>query len=165
VSASRVLVAGIGNVLLGDDGFGVEVVRRLAGEGLEGADVVDFGIRGMDLAFALMDAEAAILVDALPRGGEPGTLYVLDPDVESLRPPGESAIDTHGMQPLEVLELVKALGGAPETLRVIGCEPAVIPADGDWQMELSAPVAGAIDEAVQLVRTLAEQIEVDRTPR
>jgi hydrogenase maturation protease len=161
MSGARVLVAGIGNVFFGDDGFGVEVVRRLADQAPDGAEVIDFGIRGMDLAFALMDAQAAILVDALPRGGEPGTLYVLDPDIESLQPTGGDAIDTHGMHPRKALEMIKALGGTPQTLRVVGCEPGLCPPDGDWRMGLSAPVAGAVDEAVQVVRTLVEQIETD----
>jgi hydrogenase maturation protease len=165
VSDARVLVAGIGNIFHGDDAFGVEVVRRLADAGLPGADLVDFGIRGMDLAFALMDARAAVLVDALPRGGAPGTLYVLDPDVEHLQQPGVDAIETHGMHPLKVLELVNALGGTPGILRLVGCEPEPCPPEGDWRMGLSAPVAGAIDEAVQLVRTLVEQIGIDCSTR
>ena len=112
----RILIAGIGNIFLGDDAFGVEVVRRLAARKLPDAvRVVDFGIRGFDLAYALMEGyEVTILVDATPRGGEPGTLYTIEPDLRSASAPqtGVSpAIDAHSMDPLRVLGLVKALGG------------------------------------------------------
>ena len=90
----RVLVAGIGNVFLGDDGFGVEVARRLRGQALgDGVDVADFGIRGVHLAYELADGryDAAVLVDAVSRGGAPGTFYAIEPDVETSRL--ESAAD------------------------------------------------------------------------
>jgi hydrogenase maturation protease len=107
----RVLVAGIGNIFLGDDGFGVEVVRRLAERPLpEGVEVKDFGIRGMDLAYALQDDYGLVVfVDATPRGGEPGTLYLIDPEIED---DGEATLDTHGMDPVKVIKLSRALGAA-----------------------------------------------------
>ncbi|MGI8549894.1 MAG: hydrogenase maturation protease [Dehalococcoidia bacterium] len=157
----RVLVAGIGNIFLGDDAFGVEVVKRLAARPLpDGVAVVDFGIRGFDLAYALLDGYAtSILVDALPRGEEPGTLTVIEPDFDELGELQGETIETHGMHPLRVLHLVKALGGRPGRLLVVGCEPAgfASPEDDDWQVGLSAPVEAAIEEAVQIVESLVAE--------
>src|SRR4051794_37928486 len=106
----RILIAGIGNIFLGDDAFGVEVATRLAGRSRpEGVRVVDFGIRGFDLSFAMLDDDdVIILADAAPRGGAPGTLYVIEPDpAESREPePGEMLIDPHAMDPAKVLRLV-----------------------------------------------------------
>ena len=122
--SKRVLIAGIGNIFLGDDGFGVEVVKRLAGRGLpEGVEVKDFGIRGMDLAYALQDDYALVIfVDATPRGGEPGTVYLIEPEIEE---DGEVSLDTHGMDPLKVIKLSRALGAEPTRTLVVGCEPRV----------------------------------------
>src|ERR1700688_1655661 len=108
----KVLVACVGNVFLGDDAFGVEVAKRLAARQMPGGvSVVDFGIRSYDLAFALMnDWDLTILVDALPRGGKPGTLYVLEPDLPE-NSVGQEALDAHSMNPVAVLQLVNALGG------------------------------------------------------
>ena len=104
----RVLIAGIGNVFLGDDGFGVALAGRLARRDLPaGVDVVDYGIRGMDLAYALLDGwDAVILLDATPRGEAPGTLYVIEPDVESIE---AAAPEAHGMDPVRVLALARAI--------------------------------------------------------
>ncbi len=146
----KVLVAGVGNVFLGDDGFGVEVARRLAGEDLpDGVRVADFGIRGVHLAYELLDGyDTAILVDAAPRGGSPGTLYVIEPE----QGPAEEVgiIDAHGMEPVAVLALLSTLGGEVRRVLVVGCEPA----DVDERMGLSEPVAGAVDGAIRLVREL-----------
>ncbi len=160
MSPKRVLVAGIGNVFLGDDGFGVEVVRRLAGRELpEGVEVVDFGIRGMDLAYALQDDyEVVIFVDAIPRGEEPGTVYLLEPEIEE---DGEVALDTHGMDPLKVIKLSRALGAKPTRTLVVGCEPQVVVSGEDYEdmlMELSEPVRAAVEEAAKLVESLVEEI-------
>ena len=158
--SERILIAGIGNIFLADDGFGVEVVRRLAGRGLpEGVEVVDFGIRGLDLAYALMDPyEVVVFVDALPRGDEPGTIYLIEPEVED---EGEVALDTHGMDPVKVIRFARALGAEiPRTL-VVGCEPKVALAGenyDDMLMELSEPVLAAVPEAVKLVESLVEEI-------
>jgi hydrogenase maturation protease len=156
----RILVAGIGNVFLGDDGFGVEVVRRLANRGLpEGVEVVDFGIRGMDLAYALQgDYEAVVFVDATPRGERPGTVYLIEPEIEE---GGEAMLDTHGMDPVKVIKLSRALGARPTRTLVVGCEPQVVvsgEAYDDIIMELSEPVRAAVEEAVQLVESLVEEI-------
>jgi hydrogenase maturation protease len=153
--SGKVLVAGIGNVFLGDDGFGVEVVTRLAKRPLpDGVEVADYGVRGYDLAFALMDGyDAAILVDAIPRGQPPGTLCVLEPDLEDLE--SGQITNGHGMNPVEVFRLVKQFGGTLPPTYLVGCEPAEIDPDGEGSMELSRPVSAAVDEALDLVAELA----------
>ena len=153
MSPRRVLIAGVGNVFLGDDGFGVEVVRRLAGRELpEGVEVADFGIRGMDLAYALQDGyEVVIFVDAVPRGERPGTVYLLEPEIEE---DGEVVLDPHGMDPVKVIKL-----GPARTL-VVGCEPQVVVSGEDFEdmlMELSEPVRAAVEEAANLVESLVEE--------
>lgn len=152
--SDRILVAGIGNIFLGDDAFGVEVVRRLAGARLpQGVSVIDFGIRAYDLAFELMKAwDLTILVDALPNGGKPGTLYILEP--ESPKPTDQSAFDAHSLNPVAVLQLVERWGGKLGRLLVVGCEPASVEANADGKMGLSAPVEAALDEAVRIIEGL-----------
>ena len=155
----RVLVAGIGNVFLGDDGFGVEVVTRLAGRRLPASvQVGDYGIRGFDLAYALMeDYDAAILVDALPLGREAGALGVLEPDLVELD--GLGLVDGHGMNPVEVFRLVKQFGGRlPPTLLIVGCQPGTFGPENEGQLGLSDPVAASVDEAVGLVESLMERV-------
>lgn len=152
-----VLVAGIGNIFLGDDAFGVEVVRRLSSRELpEGVQVVDFGIRGFDLAHALMDTEStAILVDATTRGGEPGTLYLIEAAVDDR----DAGLEPHGMDPASVLRLIRALGGRPPRVLVVGCEPATVELDDFGQMGLSAPVEAAVDEAVGMIESLVGDLQ------
>lgn len=152
------LVAGIGNVFLGDDGFGVEVARRMARDAVpEGVHVADYGIRGIDLAYALMDGwDLAILVDALPHGAEPGALAVIEPDPGRPDPSSLPAVDAHAMHPVSVLRLVEQLGGAPPRLLIVGCQPATFgPEEG--HMGLSEPVEAAVDRATQLVASLIER--------
>jgi len=160
---SRVLVAGIGNIFLGDDGFGCEVARRLAdGPMPEGVDVVDYGIRGFDLAYALASGyEAAVLVDAAPLGEPPGTLALIEPTADE----GEAEIDTHGMDPVRVLRLARELGGTPARTLVLACEPARIvdpEIENDVVTELSAPVRLAVAEALPAVRSLVEELLADQ---
>ena len=160
MSRKRVLVAGVGNIFLGDDGFGVEVVRRLTERDMpEGVEVKDFGIRGMDLAYALQeDYEVVVFVDAVPRGEEPGTVYLLEPEIEE---DGEVSLDTHGMDPVKVIKLSRALGAEPTRTLVVGCEPGVVLSGEDYDdmsMELSEPVHAAVGEAVKLVESLVEEI-------
>jgi len=160
VSRKRILVAGVGNIFLGDDGFGVEVVRRLAEREMpEDVEVKDFGIRGMDLAYALQeDYEAVVFVDAVPRGEEPGTVYLIEPEIEE---DGEISLDTHGMDPVKVIKLSRALGAEPTRTLVVGCEPRVVLSGEDYDdmsMELSEPVQAAVGEAVKLVESLVEEI-------
>ena len=157
----RVLVAGIGNIFLGDDGFGSEVARRLASEVLpDDVTVTDYGIGGIHLAYELLEGYAtAILVDATPRGGEPGTIYVLEPDRdETVDDPTDLPVamagalaDAHAMEPGSVLDMVAALGVGTRVL-VVGCEPA----DVDDRIGLSPSVSRAVDEAVQVVLGLLE---------
>jgi hydrogenase maturation protease len=154
----RVLVAGIGNIFMGDDGFGVEVARRLAERPVRpGVDVRDFGIRGMDLVFAMQDYDVAILVDATPRGGRPGTVRLIEAELE----PDAVSLDTHGMDPVRVLALARELGPVPERLLVVGCEPATrMTGDEDEVVvELSGPVREALDVAVQLVESVLDELE------
>jgi hydrogenase maturation protease len=156
----RVLVAGVGNVFLGDDGFGVEVVRELAERGLpKGVEVADFGIRGMDLAYALQDDyDVVVFVDATPKGGEPGTVYLLEPEIEE---DGAVSLDTHGMDPVRVIKLARALGAKPTRTLVVGCEPQVVVSGEDYEdmlMKLSEPVLAAVEEAVKLVESLVKEI-------
>jgi hydrogenase maturation protease len=157
MSAPRILIAGIGNIFLGDDGFGVEVVRRVLQQPLaEGVEIVDFGIRGFDLACALMEAyDAAILVDAISRGGRPGTLYVIEPEIASFTASErELGPEGHGFHPARVLQWVQALGSRLPPLRLVGCEPAMFGSDDDPRMELSRPVAAAVEETLPLIQSL-----------
>jgi hydrogenase maturation protease len=154
-----VLVAGIGNIFLGDDGFGVHVATRLAAQPLPaGVEVVDFGIRGMDLAYALGGGyDAAILIDATARGADPGTLYVIDTAGDELGPP---AIETHAMDPVRVLRTAASLGPLPARVLLVGCEPQVQMTgdEPDVVAELSAPVHDALDEALRSVTTLVDEL-------
>jgi hydrogenase maturation protease len=155
----RILVAGIGNVFLGDDGFGVAVAERLAGEVLpDGVEVADFGIRGMDLAYALADGyDAAILLDAVPRGQPPGTLELIEPELDGDEGAG---FEAHGMDPLSVLRFARRFGALPARTLVLGCEPGAIvdPEAGEVDVGLSAAVAAAIEPAVALVRGVLESL-------
>jgi hydrogenase maturation protease len=156
----RILVAGIGNIFLGDDAFGVEVVRRLSSRELPPAvRLTDFGIRGYDLAYALLDGyEVTILVDACPRGEPAGTLYVIEPDLKDLGSAEEQqlAVEAHSMNPLNVLRLAASMGPLKRVL-LVGCEPATLGPD-EGQMGLSEPIEAALEEAVKMVESLIEKI-------
>jgi hydrogenase maturation protease len=157
---SRILIAGIGNIFLGDDAFGVEVLRRLVQQPLpDDVRAVDFGIRGFDLACTILDGyDAVILVDASPRGGTPGTLYVIEPDLDSLAADNSvPQLDGHSLNPARVLESVLALCGPVPRIRLVGCEPATFGSDDQPQMGLSLAVAEAVERAVLLVRSLVEE--------
>jgi len=155
----RVLVAGVGNVFLGDDGFGVEVAKRLSDEAFPpDVQVADFGIRGVHLAYELLQGyDTLILVDAAPRGEAPGTVFVLEPDFEHADrlERGESGfvLDAHGMDPEMVLGILGDLGGKRPRVLIVGCEPAEV----REHMGLSAPVMLAVEEAARVVRELIEQ--------
>lgn len=157
-TARRVLVAGIGNVFLGDDGFGVALADRLSRRALPtGVEVRDFGIRGMDLAFAMQEGyDAVVLLDATPRGERPGTLFVIEAEDD----PGEALLDTHGLDPVKVLALVRALGGAPPRTFVVGCEPLtrMSAEDPELVVALSEPVRAALDDAVAVVETVLSDL-------
>lgn len=157
---TRVLVAGVGNVFCGDDGFGVAVVERLSRERLPaGVEVRDFGIRGVHLAYQMLDPyDLVVLVDTMQRGGEPGTVYVIEPDapVAEARD-AEVLMDAHDMTPDAILALVPKLGGTVGPVLVVGCEPE----DLGPGMELSGPVARSVDEAVDTVKRLVGSVTVD----
>lgn len=154
----RILIACIGNIFLGDDGFGVEVARRLAERTLpSGVVLKDFGIRGFDLVYALLDPwDLVVLVDACSRGGEPGEVYVIEPDPVEAAPAATSPIhlDTHGMNPMNVLRMVKSMGGTPHRILIVGCEPADLGSDEEGKLGLSEPVETAVDSAVTMIHRL-----------
>lgn len=168
-ASGRILIACIGNIFLGDDGFGVEVARRLLSRQErrypEGVQVVDFGIQGMELAYTLLDDfDILILVDAVPRGGPPGTLYLIEPEPVAVSS-GENvqiarvAPDAHSMDPMKVLAFAGMLGSRQIRTLLVGCEPVLPAADDDYAemcVGLSEPVQAAIDEAISMIDTLVE---------
>jgi hydrogenase maturation protease len=162
----RILIACIGNIFLGDDAFGVEVARLLAQRALpDGVHAADYGIRSFDLAMALLGGyDDVIMVDAAPRGGAPGTLYVIEPNLPPTSAdgtvlPGPVAIETHGMGPEKVINLAAALGDKLPRVLVVGCEPSSSNAeDFDMTAGLSPPVRAAVDEAVALIGSLVQRL-------
>jgi hydrogenase maturation protease len=157
MSQPTILIAGIGNIFLGDDAFGCEVLKHLGQRAWpENVRVVDFGIRGFDLAYTLLEGfDLTILVDAAPRGDAPGTVYTIEPELSDLDTldAGSLIVETHGMNPLKVLSLVKSMGGQLKQVMLVGCEPQTFgPEEG--LMGLSEPVAAAVPAAVQIVESL-----------
>jgi hydrogenase maturation protease len=149
-----VLVAGIGNIFLTDDGFGPEVVRRLVGRDLpDGVKVVDYGIRGMHLAYDLLEGyDGLVIIDAMARQGQPGDVEVLEVGPEDL---GAGEFDAHGMEPVSVLASLATMGGELPPTFVVGCQPADV-ADG---MGLTLPVEAAVEPAITAVMAvLTEQL-------
>ncbi len=155
----RILVAGIGNIFLGDDGFGVEVAQQLSKCAFPASvRVTDFGIRGFDLAFALQDGyETTILVDAFPHGEAPGTVYVVEPDLNdpAASLSQENFVDPHAMNPVNVLRMAMAMKGKLKRVLLVGCEPASLGGEEGY-MGLSPEVEAAVDEAVKIVERLVE---------
>jgi hydrogenase maturation protease len=157
---NRVLVAGVGNVFLSDDGFGVEVARRLAGRDLPaGVEVIDVGIRGMHLAYRLLDGYGVlVLVDTVRHGHPPGTLYLLEHDLDG--PADDAAFDAHGMDPDAVLGMLEGLARGigverpVDRVLVVGCEPASV----DEGIGLTEPVAAVVDRAAQAVVDLLDDL-------
>jgi hydrogenase maturation protease len=163
MTAHRILIAGIGNIFLGDDAFGVEVARRLLDRELpKEVRVADFGIRGLDLAYALLDGyEAVVMVDAAPRGGRPGTLYLIEPDRSQPLDAGDATlVEAHSLNPEKVLRLATAMGECSGRLFLVGCEPARAgDADESWSgFALSDPVRVAVDQAVGLIEALIPRL-------
>jgi hydrogenase maturation protease len=152
----RLLVAGVGNIFYGDDGFGCEVARRMAAQRQpQGTNVEDFGIRGIHLAYEMLAGyDLVVLVDAVSRGGAPGTLYVIEPDLAA----GAATADAHSMELGSVFAFMRSLGGTPPPTRIVGCEPANI-SEG---IGLSDPVTRAVDEAIGVVnRIIAHELVED----
>jgi len=165
MNAARILIAGIGNIFFGDDAFGVEVARRLAQRPLPApVRVVDFGIRGLDLTYALLDPyEAVILVDAVPRGGSVGTVYVLEPELNPAGVTG-AVVEPHGMDPAKVLRMARELGSTIPCVLLVGCEPRPMNPDDDMQMEMSEPVQAAVQEAITRIESLVTEILANGRP-
>jgi len=163
----KILIAGIGNIFLGDDGFGCVVAGRLARRPLpDGVRVIDFGIRGFDLAYALMDGYGVtILIDAVSRGGAPGALYVIEPDLNELNEPNALAMmaEAHTMSPMRALGLAQSMNGELNRVLLVGCEPATFgPEEG--QVGLSEAVEAAVQGAVEMVESLVAEILGERSP-
>jgi hydrogenase maturation protease len=158
----QILVAGVGNAWLQDDAFGGAVARRLEVRGMpSGVTVMDFGTGGLDLAYELMRGyDALVLVDASRQGGEPGTLYVLEPDLAEFEGAIEDGdtVNPHGMDPATMLRFVNAIGGFSGKVVVIGCEPGEVDEVG---LALTTPVADVVERAVDLVAETIEELRTD----
>ena len=159
----RMLIAGIGNIFHGDDAFGVEVVWRLKQRTwLEDVDVVDFGIRAYDLAYALIeDYKVIVLIDAVPMHKSPGTVCLIEPDLDALDQLGCYAVDPHLMNPTSVLRLAQSLGSIDARLFLIGCEPSVLRSE-DGDLGLSKPVQAAVPRAITLCQSLVKLMKLKR---
>ncbi len=156
----RILVAGIGNIFLGDDGFGVEVAQQLAKCAFPSSvRVADFGIRGFDLAYALQDGyETTILIDAFPHGQQPGTVSVIEPDLNDPdASPSANFVEPHAMNPMNVLRMATAMHGPLNRVLLVGCEPATFGGE-DGKMGLSPAVESGVHEAVKIVERLVDKI-------
>jgi hydrogenase maturation protease len=152
----QILIAGIGNIFFGDDAFGVEqeLLRRSRPPHVE---VIDFGVRSYDLAYALAEGYAAvILVDATPRGHEPGTVYLIEADLERLGALDEG-VDAHSMNPVRVLQMAKALGAPARPVYVVGCEPGHLGSE-DGYMGLSEAVRAAVPKAIEMIESLVSNL-------
>ena len=159
-----ILIAGIGNIFYRDDGFGVAVAQRLAQRTLPpNVRVGDFGIRGIDLVFALLDApELTIFVDTVARGGAPGTLYTIEPDVASIvaEEPDGVLLDTHRLDPVEVLRSAAMMGAKLNRVLLVGCEPVETGQDDDGGIGLSDAVKSAVEPAIETILALIEEVKV-----
>jgi hydrogenase maturation protease len=153
---ARILVAGIGNIFLGDDGFGSEVVRNAEiPQDDSGVRVIDYGIRGMHLAYDLLEEwDTLVLVDAVPSRGSPGTLHVFQADCEDDAEPG---LDAHSMDPAAVFASLRALGGSPPYTVVVGCEAGSV----EEGMGLTEPVAKAVPRAARAVEEIVAALRED----
>jgi hydrogenase maturation protease len=160
VEKPRILVAGIGNIFLGDDGFGVRAVQALAESGLPSSvRVADFGIRGFDLSYALQDEyETAILIDAFPHGKVPGTVSVIEPELDEpcAGATQQSFVETHAMNPMNVLRMATAMHGPLKHVLLVGCEPGTFGGE-EGKIGLSAPVEAAVEEVVKVVARLVDK--------
>jgi hydrogenase maturation protease len=158
-SSKRILVAGVGNIFLGDDAFGSEVARRLMQRTLPAeVQVNDYGTCSYDLAYAIMEGyEATILVDATSQGQSAGTIYLIEPDLNELDKMDSAVADGHGMNPVSVLQMVRSLGCRPRNLYLVGCEPAALDSD-DGAIGLSECVQAAVPRAIQMIESLLSDL-------
>ena len=157
--AARILVAGIGNIFLGDDGFGSEVVRHAEiPRDDESVRVVDYGIRGMHLAYDLLEEwDSLVLVDAVPSRGRPGTLHVFQADHDTC--PAETGLDAHGMDSEAVFAGLRALGGTPPYTVIVGCEAGNV----EEGIGLTDPVAQAVPRAARAVEEIVAALRTCET--
>jgi hydrogenase maturation protease len=153
--AARILVAGIGNIFLGDDGFGSEVVRHATIPPDDPAvQVIDYGIRGMHLAYDLLEEwDTLVLVDAVPSRGSPGTLHIFQADHETSS--STAGLDAHSMDPAAVFASLRALGGSPPYTVVVGCEAGSV----EEGLGLTAPVAMAVPRAVRALEEIVAALQ------
>jgi hydrogenase maturation protease len=154
----KILIAGIGNIFFGDDAFGCEVANGLSRRTLpEGVRVNDFGIRSYDLAYAIMDEyDATILVDAVARGEAPGSVFLIETDLQNLGDEGEVS-NGHSLNPASVLQMVKSMGGTPRGIYLVGCEPAVLETE-EGEMGLSEKVQAAVPYAIEVIENLVRDL-------
>jgi len=157
-SRPRILIAGIGNIFMGDDGFGCEVARALLKRGSPPAvKVQDFGIRSFDLAYALTEGyEAIILVDAVSQRASPGTVFLIEPEMGGLAA-GMAPADAHTMNPVAVIQMAERLGGIKGKLFLIGCEPRILESE-DGGMELSDEVRRGVPRALEMIERLVNKL-------
>lgn len=162
-----ILVAGIGNIFQGDDAFGVAVAQRLSALELpKHVTVMDVGIRAIDLAFALLsDHDLTILVDVTYRGGAPGTLYTIEIEPDDIPDAAHSAslVNSHGLDPVGVLSLAKSMGAPFRKILLVGCEPEILDRDDSGHIGLSEAIEAAVDPAIQIIRQLINEFELDTT--
>ena len=154
-----ILIAGIGNIFLGDDGFGVEVARRMLSRPQRNeVRIADFGIRGFDLAYALQDGYATtILVDAYPHGERPGTVTIIEPDLDQLSAAASDFVQPHAMNPMNVLRMAKAMSGEANRILLVGCEPLNLGGD-EGHIGLSETVEAAVNEAIRQIDLVVNQL-------
>ena len=157
--SSKILIAGIGNIFLGDDAFGSEVARRLMHERLPPeVQVTDFGIRSYDLVYAIMDGyDVTIFVDITSQGQSPGTVYLIEPDLDQLDQLDEMVENAHSMNPVRVLQMLRTFGSSPGKLYLIGCEPATLEAEDD-RIGLSPIVEASVPQAIELIKSLLNDL-------
>ena len=158
----QILVAGVGNAWMLDDGFGSVVAQRLEGREMpSGVKVMDAGSGGLDLAYEIMRGyHALVLVDVSRQGGEPGTLYLIEPDLEEIAPTIEDgeAINPHGMDPATVLRFVRAVGGWSGKVVIVACEPGAVE---DLGLGLSPALEAAVDQAIALIDETIGELRTD----
>jgi hydrogenase maturation protease len=160
----NILVAGIGNIFFGDDAFGCEVVKQLLERPIPaGVTIKDFGIRSYDLAYAIMDGpDATIFIDATSRGEPPGTIFLIEPELNPLDNKSDEVVNAHSMNPVRVLQMVRSMGGKPGRLFLVGCEPAVLET-AEGAISLSQPVQAAIAKAIEMIDSLIRDL-LSETP-
>jgi hydrogenase maturation protease len=153
-----ILVAGLGNIFFGDDAFGSETARRLASRDLpDGVRVVDFGIRGLDFVFALLESyDAVIIIDTAARGYAPGTLFVIEPDLDD----GVADCETHSIDPVRALAMAHRMGAVLRNVRIVGCEPETFGDPLEGCMGMSSSVNAAVDEAIPIIESLIQEVRV-----